>query len=136
MSVSKDEKVDGVQIAADILLHMEPERRSRIMSQMAQKSPKHAQAVSRKVHSLDRLYQVDTRKLELALRKTTDNDIALALKPESEALKSHLYSHVSPRRKVSIDEVLTSLPPTPLRVVLAAQKRLLAAIDQGLEVIS
>jgi flagellar motor switch protein FliG len=135
MEPSEDEKVDGVQIAADILLQMDAPRRTRILNMMQAKSPQDAQKVSKKINSLTRLFSVDSRTLEGALRRVSDHDIALALKTETDELCRHIYNHISPRRKAVVEETRQELPPTPLRVVLGAQKRLVDALEGGLEVV-
>lgn len=135
MEPSEDEKVDGAQIAADILLRMDVPRRTRILNMMQAKSPQDAQKVSKKINSLTRLFSVDSRTLEGALRRVSDHDIALALKTETDELSGHIYNHISPRRKAIIEETRRELPPTPLRIVVSAQQRLVAALEGGLEVI-
>jgi flagellar motor switch protein FliG len=132
---SAEEEVDGPQIAADILAKMEPGRRSRILAGMTKRSPELSKKVTQKLYSVSRLLQVAARELEDGLLRVSDEDIALALKGGKKEVCNHLFLHISPRRRQIVTELLSTLPPTSIKLVEAAQARILRALEGGIRAV-
>jgi flagellar motor switch protein FliG len=132
MSIA-EEKVDGPQIAADILAKMEPAVRSRILSRMAQKSPEVTKEVTQRleVSAQQRsvsspLISLPSKELEQGLQNISEVEIALALQGESEQLRNHLFQHLPPRRQQLVLGQLKSLPILEPEAVKSAQRKIIS----------
>jgi flagellar motor switch protein FliG len=136
MSIA-EEKVDGPQIAADILAKMEPGVRARLLLRMAQKSPEATKEVTQRLTVTESqqpfaspLTLLPSNELEQGLQKVSESEIALALQGESEQLRDHLFQHLPPRRQQLVLEKLKSLPVLEPNTTQLAQRKILS-ISRG-----
>jgi flagellar motor switch protein FliG len=134
MSIA-EEKVDGPQIAADILAKMEPERRGRLLLRMAHKSPELTKEVTQRLAAAadrpDRLVTsslalLPPNELEQGLQNVSETEIAVALRGESEQLRNHLFQHLPPRRQQLVLEQLKYLPILEPETTQLAQRKILS----------
>jgi len=123
MSVT-GEKVDGPQIAADILARMEPGVRGRLLLKMAQKSPEITNVVARKLEFPNPLSSLPPIELEQGLQRVSETDIAFALQGQSELTKIHIFQHLSPHRQQLVLEKLDSLPILTSEATQLAQQKI------------
>jgi len=133
-----EEKVDGPQIAADILAKMAPDVRGRILLRMAQKSPEVTKEVTQRLETSapDRspatpFLSLAPRELEQGLQNVSEAEIALALQGSSEELRSHLFQHLPPRRQQLVLEHLKSLPVLEPEAAHLAQRKILSVVSRG-----
>lgn len=128
-----EEKVDGPQIAADILAKMAPDVRGRILSRMALKSPEVTKEVTQRLEicNLNQssglpFSSLAPRELEQGLQNVSEAEIALALQGGTEQLRNHLFQHLPPRRQLLVLEHLQSLPVLEPEAALVAQRKILS----------
>jgi flagellar motor switch protein FliG len=128
-----EEKVDGPQIAADILAKMTPEVRGRILSRMAQKSPDITREVAQRLEvsageslSPAPFSSLTARELEQGLQNVSEAEIALALQGAPELVRKHLFQHLPPRRQQLVLEQLKSLPLLEPEAAQVAQRKILS----------
>jgi flagellar motor switch protein FliG len=123
------EQVDGPKIAAEILKQLSPSLREKLVKGISLKNPESAQKINNKLNSLNTILETPSLILETALRKSTDNDIVLALKTAEPEVQSHILSHVSENRRLELLEKFERMPPVKLADVTNAQKLLLNKVE-------
>ena len=130
MSKSKDEKVDGARIAAQILNNMPSPERARLVEAMKQADPSVIKKVSENLFSFEDIVELTARGVQLLIKEIDHRDLVISLKTASSKVKAVLYENMSERKRLSVDEDFNVLPKMPISEVEDAQFRILKRLDE------
>ncbi len=128
--MAKDEPVNGAKIAAEILNRLPKEKKERILAAIQQQAPEAATKIQANVYHFDELADLHAKSVQALVTKIDERDLLLSLRTASTTVKERLLSGVSERkRKILLDE-LAILPPTPVKDVEDAQRRVMEKLEQ------
>jgi flagellar motor switch protein FliG len=129
-AMSKDEIVNGLEVAAAILNRMNPAQKERIVKAMQTKSPEIAAKIEEKLFSFDMVLELTGQSVQILLTHVSPDDLLLSLKTASKEAKDHLLSNLSERRRTQIIDELLTLPLVRASEVEGAQRRIITKIDE------
>jgi flagellar motor switch protein FliG len=98
------QRVDGKSVLMNILKNMEYSRDRIILDNIADEDPELASELSERLFSMDILFQIPRRQLQVLFRSFNDRQIALLLKGKPEDMKALVLDSVSQRRRMLIME--------------------------------
>ena len=130
MTDSKDEKVDGARIAAQILMRMSPAAQERIVQAMENAAPQALQKVQEKMVTLDDLAELTPQSIQILLREIDHRDVIAALNSAGEHVKEAVYQSVPARKRQILEEdvnLAAGLSPVEIE---SAQKRIVVKLDE------
>lgn len=130
MTDDQDESVNGGRLAAQILNHMEPGNRQRILRAIREKDPQAFQRIEGGLFTFNDIPTITAAGLQRLIKEIDHNDLVLALKMADEAIKQSLFDNMSERKLSIVLDDLDMTGATPQAEVLAAQQRILTIIDK------
>lgn len=98
------QKVDGKSVLMNILKNMDYSQDRIIIDRIADDSPELASELTKKLFSVEILFKIPKRQLQLVLRVFNDKQIALLLKGRRGEFKTFVLDNVSGRRRTLIIE--------------------------------
>ncbi|MCC7440233.1 MAG: hypothetical protein IT285_01285 [Bdellovibrionales bacterium] len=113
---------DGVKAVAEMMQHLGPADRERLMKDVAARDPGLAERIRKKVFTFDDLQKVDVQGVQILLQEVPRPQWLLALRQLSEGLKTHLASAMSDRAWLALEEDMTDQGPQRLSDVQASQE--------------
>lgn len=128
--MSDDESVDGPKIVADILNSMNPDNREKIVRKIKEADPGIALKIEDNLYRFDDIAELTDKSIQVLAQNLEHKDLVLALKAASKEVKEALYSNISKRKVEMLEQDLNSLPPTKLKEVESAQKRVLETVEK------
>jgi len=121
----REKKVNGVRTLADILNFADKNTEEFILSMIEEKDS----ALSDKIKSLmfvfDDLIKLDDRGIQALLKEVNNEDLIVALKSASEALREKIFKNMSQRAVQIIKEEMESKGPVKISDVEKAQQNIL-----------
>ncbi|MCB0321213.1 MAG: hypothetical protein KDD60_09825 [Bdellovibrionales bacterium] len=127
--MTKDEEVNGPEIAAKILNAMEPERKDRIVQQIASAAPEIATKISDNLIRFDDIARLSGRGIQVLVQAVNHHDLIVSLKKAQPETLTAIFQNVSERKRALIEDDLKNEGPVKESEVLAAQKRILQILD-------
>lgn len=115
----------GMRAAANILNYADVDVEKGIIESITKVDPDLAEQISNLMFTYDDLVLISDMGIQRLLQAVDENDLLLALKASPEEVKAKLLKNMSERRRQSIMEDLSMMPPVRLRDVQAAQGRIL-----------
>ncbi len=128
--MSDDESVDGPKIVADILNSMDADNREKIVKKIKEADPDIALKIEDNLYKFDDITGLTPKSIQVLAQSLEHKDLVLALKAASKEVKDALYANVSSRKAEMIEQDLNSLPPTKLKEVERAQKRVMETVEK------
>ncbi len=122
----------GLKTAATLLNGMSKKVSQSVLASLEERNPDLGQAIRQKMFTFDDLTRLDASSLQRVLREVDLRDLALALKPASEAFKNALLSCISRRAAETVKEEMSYLGAVRMREVEAARLRIVGIL-RGLE---
>jgi flagellar motor switch protein FliG len=116
----------GVKVAAEILNRVDGDVEKQVMESIATSDPELADEISDLMFTYDNIVMITDQGIQTLVQETPENDLVMALKASTDAIKTKFFKNMSERRRQSIQEDLENMPPARLKDVLAAQKRIVA----------
>ena len=100
MTKKKDEpiKINGAQMASELLAGLDPTMRNRILGEIRQKDPGLADKLKKGMISFDRVIALEAADLQKVLRACPQNLIALSLRGLDESSKKTVFSKMTERQ--------------------------------------
>ncbi len=98
------QRVDGKSVLMNILKNMALDQDKLILDNIADENPELAAELSERLFTMDTLFSIPRRQLQLVFRAFNDKQIALLLKGKSEEMKALVLDSVSARRRTMIME--------------------------------
>lgn len=130
MTDSKDEKVDGAKIAAQILMRLAPEAQERILQAMGDNAPLVLKKVQEKMVTLEHLAELTPQSIQTLLREVDHKDVIAALNAASPEVKNAVYQSIPERKRQIIEEDLALAAGISPVEVEGAQKRIVVKLDE------
>ncbi|OGG95155.1 MAG: flagellar motor switch protein FliG [Candidatus Lambdaproteobacteria bacterium RIFOXYD2_FULL_50_16] len=117
-------KVGGIESVAEMLNTMDKSTESRILATIEESNPDLAEQIRELMFTFEDLVLVDPNGMQLILKEVPQNDLVLALKTASDALKEHIFSNMSERAADMVRDDLEALGAVRVADVDAAQQKL------------
>lgn len=118
----------GAKAIAEILNLIDTTAEKNILAGLEAEDPDLAAEIKNMMFVFDDLILLDDRSIQRLLKEVETKDLSLSLKAASDAVKEKLFSNVSTRVKVMVEEEMEYMGPTRLSDVEAAQTRIVEAV--------
>lgn len=123
--MSKDsgagKKIDGMGVAAELLGGLDPEHRKRLLESLAQRDPKVAETLEKRMVTFESLRGVSDPDLRLILREVPHSKLIVAMRRATEELQEALYRNMTQRAGELLREEVSSQGPKKVSDIVAAQ---------------
>lgn len=124
----KSSFVGGINVAANILNHMDSPVSTLLLEEIAGNSSELAQKIQDKMFIFEDLANLDDRGMQTLLREVATDRLLLALRGVSEELKNKIFNNMSKRSADMLRDDLEAAPPAKLSEVESAQKEILLIV--------
>ncbi len=126
-STDGDSKVDGIKAAARLLNQMDSEIADDILESMESDTDSTATEIRQAMFTFEDLEQLDRRGFQTLLKEVQSDQLLVALKTASEALRDSVFDALSKRAAEMLREDLEVMPPVRLQEVQDAQQAVVSA---------
>ncbi len=127
--MSKDEKLNGLKIAMDILDQYPEEKREKLLTNISKKSPQVAKRIKEEYFSFDDIKDLDSKSMQIIITKANHLDLVVALSDAKLEIKNYFFANMSERKLEMIKEDLSTLGESSSAKIFTAQKNILDLID-------
>ena len=117
-------KVGGVEAVAEMLNTMDKMTENRILKTIEESNPALAEQIRELMFTFEDLVLVDPNGMQAILKEMPQNDLVLALKTASDAVKEHIYSNMSERAADMVRRDLDALGPVRAADVDSSQQKM------------
>lgn len=121
-SGNEEEELGGPKAAADILNFVERANEERIITEIEEMYPDLAEQIRNLMFTFEDCAKIDDKGMQAVLKEVPRDQLVLALKTASDALKTLLFRNVSQRAAQMIQEDLSATGPVKLKDVEKAQQ--------------
>jgi flagellar motor switch protein FliG len=125
-------QIGGVEVVANILNQMDRKLESELLDKIEEADPTLAERIRQLMFTFEDLLKVDDRGMQVLLKEITSEDVALALKGASDAIKEKIFGNMSERAAAMLKEDLEAMGPVRVADVERAQVKV-AMIAKKLE---
>ena len=116
----------GPDLAAK-LLNLAPDQ-ARLLAALRELDPAMTETIAENLFVFDDLLKIDPRGMQALVREVESDQLVVALRGASEALRSHVYAAMSARAAAGVQDDLAALGPLKVAEVRAAQGAIAAAV--------
>lgn len=124
LNTSKGAKIGGAKTLANILNQCDRATEQVVLGRMEEQNNTIADAVRQFMFVFDDLIKVDDRGIQMILKEVSAEDLALALKTASEALKEKIFKNMSQRAAQILKEDMQARGPVKVSDVGKAQQNI------------
>jgi flagellar motor switch protein FliG len=122
----------GVKEAAKMLAGLSKSAREKVLELISKKDPKMAETLHKSMYTFDDLQYLTPMMLIELLRSIKINDMGLALRISSPALKDHIMKNTPRGMRQEIEEILIG-PPQLASKVEEAQERIMIVVREKID---
>jgi len=122
---SKGKKLSGVKTIADILNQCNRNNEQVILEKIFEHNNTLAESIKRSMFTFEDLVKIDDRGIQNVLKEIGTEDLAVALKTTSEALKEKIFKNMSQRAVQMLKEEMQTKGPVRVSDVEKAQQTIL-----------
>ena len=115
---------NGTKVIAEILNQCERGAEQEILDQIEEKDSEMAESIRELMLVFDDLEEIDDRGIQLILKELSTEDLSLALKTASDALKNKIFTNMSQRAAKILKEDMEAKGPVKVSDVENAQKNI------------
>ncbi|GBD96500.1 MAG TPA: flagellar motor switch protein FliG [Nitrospirae bacterium] len=115
---------NGTKVIAEILNQCERGAEQEILDQIEEKNSEMAESIRELMLVFDDLEEIDDRGIQLILKELSTEDLSLALKTASDALKNKIFANMSQRAAKILKEDMEAKGPVKVSDVENAQKNI------------
>ncbi len=115
---------NGTKVIAEILNQCERGAESEILDRIEEENAEMAESIRELMLVFDDLEEIDDRGIQLILKELSSDDLSLALKTASDALKDKIFSNMSQRAAKILQEEMETKGPVKVSDVEMAQKNI------------
>ena len=119
-----DNKTDRIKQVAELLNAVGRDAETKILSTLEEANPNLARKIRDRMFTFDDLTQIDSRQMQLVLKELDPEDLVLALKTASDAVKELIFSSMSSNAADTLREDLENLGLKKRGVVETAQLKI------------
>ncbi len=120
-----NEKLGGVQTAAEIMNQVDQKTESSILERIETDREELAEEIRQSMFVFEDLVHLDDRSIRTLLKEISNDELILALKTASEGLADKIFGNVSQRAAQMMKEDMEVMGPVRLRDVEQAQQNIL-----------
>jgi len=120
-----NEKLGGVQAAAEIMNQVDQKTESSILERIEADREELAEEIRQSMFVFEDLIHLDDRSIRTLLKEISNDELILALKTASEGLGDKIFGNVSQRAAQMMREDMEVMGPVRLRDVEQAQQNIL-----------
>jgi flagellar motor switch protein FliG len=120
----KGKKIGGTKKVADILNNVDRSTEQLVLSKIEENRSELADSIRNLMFVFDDLVKVDDRGIQMILKETSTEELSLALKTTSEALKEKIFKNMSQRAVEILKEEIQTRGPVKLSDVEKAQQNI------------
>jgi flagellar motor switch protein FliG len=124
MSKGKGKKLIGTKTIAEILNHCDRTTEQLVLERIEEQNTTLADAVRQLMFVFDDLVQVDKRGIQMILKEISTDELSLALKSASDALKEKIFANMSQRAIEILKEEIQMKGPVRVSDVERAQQNI------------
>ncbi|MBI4081204.1 MAG: flagellar motor switch protein FliG [Candidatus Lambdaproteobacteria bacterium] len=117
-------KVGGIEAVAEMLNSLDKSSETRILATIEESNPDLAEQIRELMFTFEDMLLIDSRGMQLILKEVPQQDLVLALKTASEAIKELIMSSMSQRAGEMLREDLEVLGPVKVADVEKAQQNM------------
>ena len=126
--VNRGSKLKGPKLAAEILNSASREVEARIFTQLETDAPDVADGIRTLMFTFEDLIRLDNRGMQVVLKEIPREDLMLALKTASPAMRDKIFGNISQRAAEILQEDMGSMGPVRLKDVEKAQANIIAVV--------
>jgi flagellar motor switch protein FliG len=120
-----DQQLGGVRMISEILNQMSRANENAIMTALEDGDPELATEIRGLMFTFEDVLSLNDRSIQELLREISSEDLAKALKPIDDGMKSKFFKNMSKRGAEMLKEDIEMMPPIRLSEVEAAQHTIL-----------
>jgi flagellar motor switch protein FliG len=117
-------RLGGVEVVAGMLNQMNRTTESEILESIEESNPELAEKIKQLMFTFEDLLKTDDKGTQLLLKEISSEDLTLALKGASEALKDKILNNMSERAAKMLREDLEAMGPVRVSDVEKAQVKI------------
>jgi flagellar motor switch protein FliG len=121
----KGKKLGGIKTMADILNQCNKNNEQVILEKILEQNNTLAESIKQSMFTFEDLVKVDDRGMQAILKEISTEDLALALKTTSEALREKIFKNMSQRAAQILKEEMQTKGPVRVSDVEKAQQIIL-----------
>jgi flagellar motor switch protein FliG len=121
---SRATKIGGAKKVADILNNCDRSTEQLVLARIEEQRVELADSIRNLMFTFDDLVKVDDRGIQMILKETSTEELSLALKTTTEALKEKIYKNMSQRAVQILKEEIQTKGPVKLSDVEKAQQNI------------
>ncbi|MGB9715113.1 MAG: flagellar motor switch protein FliG [Thermodesulfovibrionales bacterium] len=126
ISKGKEKKIGGVKIVAEILNQCNRTYEETILEKITEKNSNLAESIRQHMFVFDDLVKVDDKGIQTILKEVSTDELAIALKTCSEALKEKIFRNMSQRAVQILKEEMQTKGPVRVSDVEKAQQGIIS----------
>ncbi|MDH4224835.1 MAG: flagellar motor switch protein FliG [Deltaproteobacteria bacterium] len=115
-------KVGGIESVAEMLNSVDKSTETRILATIEESNPDLAEQIRELMFTFEDMVLIDSRSMQLVLKEMPQQELALALKTASDAIKELIFSSMSQRASEMLREDLEVMGPVRVSEVEKAQQ--------------
>lgn len=129
---TKGSQLGGVEAVANIFNQMDKELESELLGKIEEQDPNLVERIRQLMFTFEDLIKLDDRSIQTLLKEVSSDELSVALKGASDALKAKIFANMSERAAGMLKEDLEVMGPVRLSEVERAQIRI-AMVAKRLE---
>lgn len=128
MGSTESKKLGGVEAVAEIMNQMDHNTENNIFSFLEEMDADLAEGIRQKMFVFEDISHIDNRGIQTILKEITNEDLSLALKTASDALKDLILKNMSSRAAEMLMEDIEAMGPVKLSDVEKAQQNIVRVV--------
>jgi len=124
IGVVEGRRLGGIEVVASMLNQMNRTTESEILESIEESNPELAEKIKQLMFTFEDLLKTDDKGIQLLLKEISSEDLTLALKGASEALKDSIFNNMSERAAKMLKEDLEAMGPVRVSDVEKAQVKI------------
>jgi flagellar motor switch protein FliG len=117
-------QLGGVDVVASILNQMDRTLESELLGRVEEANPDLAEKIRQLMFTFEDLLKLDDKNIQVLLKEISSDDVSLALKGASDAMKEKIFGNMSERAAAMLKEDLDAMGPVRLSDVEKAQVKI------------
>ena len=120
--------IGGAKVAADIMNVLDQAAGERVFAQLDTEAPELAETIRQLMFTFEDLIRLDNRGMQTVLKEVAREDLMLALKTASPAMRDKIFSNLSQRAAEILKEDMATMGPARLKDVEKAQADIVGVV--------
>lgn len=124
MGKGRGKRIGGIKTVAEVLNHCDKTTEQLVLEKIEEQNDAIAESIRQLMFVFDDLVNVDDRGIQMILKEISTDDLSLALKTASEALKEKIFKNMSQRAAQILKEEMQTKGPVRVSDVEKAQQNI------------